>query len=74
MNLGKLPEIAGDRDAWHAGRKQKSHRSIGNPPGPKERTSILGKRRTLEKPMSLGSQTVEHDLANEQQQQPIFNT
>ena len=74
MNLGKFQETVGDRDAWHAGRKQQSHRSMGNPPAPKERTSILGKRRTLEKPMSLWSQRVEHDLVNEQQQQPIFNT
>ena len=32
------------------GRKQQSHGSMGNPPVPKERTSILAKRRTLEKP------------------------
>ena len=72
MNLGKFQETVGDRDAWHAGRKKQSHRSMGNPPAPKERTSLLGKRRTLEKPMSLWSQRVEHDLVNEQQQQPIF--
>ena len=28
MNLGKLWEIVGDRDTWHAGRKQESHRSM----------------------------------------------
>ena len=36
-----------------SGRKQQSHGSMGNPPAPKERTSILGKRRTLEKPHSF---------------------
>lgn len=35
------------------GRKQQSHGSMGNPPVPKERTSILAKRRTLEKPQSF---------------------
>ena len=75
MNLGNLWEMVRDRDIWHSGRKQQSHRSLGNPPGPKERTSILGKRRTLKKPISLGSQRVEYDLANEQQQQqPIFGS